>query len=295
MVESVPHAPIKVEGAGACTVSEEVKEQCYRAEMAAIAAEIKQIEDGTYSALIAGTKELGREHSLKLKMSAQIRDIHLETAKKLYRTEDKRLTAHIKKTKSETRKRLISEVESERDKCRIWFETAKIDSNGSDGDLRGKRQLRRKRDKDAEAEVESETAPKDNVPSRDLWPIIQLELESHETANDLLQLNKQKQKSRAAQLAKDEDIECFYEHKVSADERNALADRLRYDGKWYYRFHKVTVEFPDAPKITGIISMLSPIKAWLRCKDASQGFFSVSLADLTKGRVKLRAATGREN
>ena len=45
-------------------------------------------------------------------------------------------------------------------------------------------------------------------------------------------------------------FECFYEHKVEADERNALADRLRYDGKWYYRFHKVTVEFPDAPKIT---------------------------------------------
>jgi hypothetical protein len=41
-------------------------------------------------------KKLEHEHALKMANCAHIRDIHIDYAKKLYRTEDKRLIAKIK-------------------------------------------------------------------------------------------------------------------------------------------------------------------------------------------------------
>ena len=91
----------------------------------------------------------------------------------------------------------------------------------------------------------------------------------------------------------EESKECYYEHLPVPEEKVAYGDRLRYDGRWYYRFQKVTLETQGAAKITGIISTISPVTLWIRRK--IKGLHSVVLADLKKGKTIIRLATGREN
>lgn len=74
--------------------------------------------------------------------------------------------------------------------------------------------------------------------------------------------------------------------------RLAIETVCRYDGKWFYRFQKVTVEV-ESYKITGVITSISPVTLWIRRK--INGLHPVTLGDLKTGKALLRLATGREN
>jgi hypothetical protein len=57
-------------------------------------------------------------------------------------------------------------------------------------------------------EAESVIDPKDNVPPASSWPIIQLELEAHEAANDMLQLYKPSANKQKKMQPVKEEVRC---------------------------------------------------------------------------------------
>ena len=116
-----------------------------------------------------------------------------------------------------------------------------------------------------------------------------------------------RQGSRAAEF------ECFYEHRAGTEERT-MQDRMWYDGRWFQRGFKVTVEQGGGKEI-GHIYMFSPIEVrpprparprapaplthtggtrqcWLRRADYTK--FSLRLHDLTTGKAVMKLATGRD-
>jgi hypothetical protein len=271
----------------------------HRAELLAIAAEEEMVRNGTHPAFVEQYSALQADSVIKMACAEHLAESTRERAKKEHRLEMDRLKLQTKNAKQNSRKRLLVEVEGEKEKCKAWYENAKIDSDADSERGKGRQTRRRAGRADIEAdaaaaaaaEAAAAVAAKDNA-----LPIFELDLNDADLEEDMqimadikphkLAINRALQRQDPRQ-----EYECYYEHLASAGA--GPADRLKYDNKWYYRFQKVTLEQQGSSKITGQIFMLSPVTMWIRRK--IKGLHQVLVGDLKKGKVILRLATGREN
>eukprot|EP00729_Bicosta_minor_P003637 gene3637-6838_t len=254
-------------------VTEDFKDAEWEKELEQIQLEEEQVRNGTHPDFLKAMQDFTYLSELKLQCATILSAQTKATAKKEHKAEANALSAKGKATRQETRKRMIEEVEMEKQKCIDWYNTVKIDTDMMNG--RSGRQTRRRvqrGDEDSErlAKEEQESADAEEKAKKAV-PIFRLDLLAAEV---------------------EEERECYYEHVPVPEDKVAYGDKLRYDGKWFYRFQKVTVEV-ESYKITGVITSISPVTLWIRRK--INGLHPVTLGDLKTGKALLRLATGREN
>lgn len=262
------------------------KDKLHEQELASIAAEIEAVKNGTHKELLAGYRKIGEDSASYLCTVESTRNYCRDNIRKLHKANQTTYASALKKSKTAARKRLISDLETEKEKTKLWFDTSKIDE--SEQDLQQSRKTRRTRgDAQDDGSSGKEPSAKQANPPNTL-PVFKLELSDADIAHDvrIFKEGKHKSKGSAQAHAPDKEYECYYEHHDSGD------DRLRYDTRSYHRGYKVTVERPKSShKVTGHIFMFTPQEVWLRKADLTKYGFRIS--ELANGKLTLRVATGR--
>eukprot|EP00039_Didymoeca_costata_P027180 m.17676 g.17676 ORF g.17676 m.17676 type:complete len:302 (-) comp6078_c0_seq2:108-1013(-) len=275
-------------------------------DMGFFAKEIEEVEAGTHPTLAAAYRQLEYDFLVREFRAEAQKAYELDFAKKSFRQDEKALTQRTKLLKSSARKRKIQELESEKEKLNEWFKHSTIDGSRAE-EGRESRKTRQSQKLNVEAQGQdpeggAATSATDSQP-----PIIHLKLEDPDLEADLKHVTSTSKRGKAMQTTDPtKAFECFYEHKCTLDFKS-IGDRLRYDGKWFYRGYKITVESPshegskkndntrkqESQKITGVIFMFTPYEVWIRLQDLRK--YSFLLSDLEKGTLAMRIATGREN
>ena len=197
--------------------------------------------------------------NLKLECATLLATQTKANAKKEHKAGLNALSTKNKTARIETRKRMIDQVEAEKKKCIDWYNTVKIDA-----DLNAAPTGRQTRRRVQRGDEEGDRAAKDDSDLAELAekakkavPIFRLDLVASEIEGDMRALNAAKPAKPTKKREQKEVVvqeytkECYYEHLPIPEERVAYGDRLRYDGRWYYRFQKVTLETHGSVKVTG--------------------------------------------
>lgn len=100
------------------------------------------VRNGTHPDFLKAMQDFTYLSELKLQCATILSAQTKATAKKEHKAEANALSAKGKATRQETRKRMIEEVEMEKQKCIDWYNTVKIDTDMMNG--RSGRQTRRR-------------------------------------------------------------------------------------------------------------------------------------------------------
>eukprot|EP00040_Diaphanoeca_grandis_P043670 m.9930 g.9930 ORF g.9930 m.9930 type:complete len:294 (+) comp8016_c0_seq1:311-1192(+) len=262
-----------------------------------IEAQVTEINHGTHKDLQTIYTKLTQQKQDRMRSAALLKKYREETVKKIFSQEFRFLHGENKKAKAELRKQMISDLETERVKCKEWLDNIKIDA--IDADVRETRRLTRAKRRVGGEEPENVEKSKKPKVVRDpsiAGPMVQLEVKAHDLDTDLQMLNDPRMSKKRIQAIQQNapepsTVECFYEHKPVIHEKQ-FSDRLWYEGKWYFRESKITVEYADGTRQTGHVFMFTSAEIWIRRLDLTK--FSLRISELVNKKYSMRLAIGRE-
>eukprot|EP00041_Stephanoeca_diplocostata_P041773 m.8820 g.8820 ORF g.8820 m.8820 type:complete len:295 (+) comp6751_c0_seq2:130-1014(+) len=262
------------------------------------AAAIAQVRAGKHKSLLTAYADMDKERE-RMKRSYEYMKRHREDAvRKMFGAEQKKLHANHRKARAALRSKMIADLEVEREKIKEWYDGLRIDV--SEQDHRETRQTRKRKTKADPKDAEE--IPDGGVAAKTITgyvgPTLQCTMHAPDIDADMQQFRGPKSSgskkgsrntSAAAsgtQTSHNAEVECYYQHAPTSDER------LWYDGKWYFRGYRITAEYPDGTKTTGVIFLFSPAQVWMRTKEGVK--IGLHVSELAAGKYTMRAATGRE-
>mmetsp|Transcript_36317 Transcript_36317/g.95141 ORF Transcript_36317/g.95141 Transcript_36317/m.95141 type:complete len:287 (+) Transcript_36317:165-1025(+) len=254
--------------------------------------ELDAIMNGTHPEIIALHKELEHEYQRTVASIHSHKRYREEVAKKQYAHDLRNLQGEAKKAKAALRTQMVSELDKERLKLKDWYESSRIDEK--DGDQRETRQTRNKKKGYMATDTPevAGAAKGEEVETLHCGPVLQTELRPAEIDSDMSALKLPRTPRPRVKSPESRELDCVYQHQPCFDGKNQLQDRLRYDGKWYQRGYRVTAEYADGTKTTGVIYMITPDRVWLRKHDGTK--FSITLQSLANRKHSMRVAQGRD-